>query len=240
MVLRCVTVSIAALALAVLCVSPAQASWPAGSGYEECKFAEGSHCYSLSEHQVEALASIVFIRDLWANVPEWETGAFTTHEQWITFGSSSEWVETGDISGYGFSCCSPHPFYAEQKEGVFKTELSPGVVPSSEYNHYVLYDAEHNGSWHVYWNCCEVGSEEGWPVKFKKQEAGVEVDSATEPGSLERQLVAWSEGGEWFPWTGSEWYTSPGLCIHSNPESEAAGNIEAGTKLGASEASVSC
>jgi hypothetical protein len=240
MIPRSTRASVIAVSLTLICATSAQAAWPTGSTYEECKFAEGSHCYSLSEHNVKALASIVFIKDLSANVSEWETGAFTTHEQWITFGNSSEWVETGDISGYGFSCCSPHPFYAEQREGVFKVELSPGVVPSGEYNHYVLYDAELDGRWHVYWNCCEVGSEEGWPVRFSKQEAGVEADSETEPGSLERQLVAWSEGGEWFPWTGAEWYASPGLCVKTNPESEAAGNIQAGTKLGASEAGMSC
>lgn len=203
--------------LILVSVVSAQASWPTGFG--ECKFAEGSHCYALSEHSGEALSSIVFIKDLWADIPEWETGAFSSHEQWITFGSSSEWIETGDISGYGFSCCSPHPFYAEQREGVFKSELSPGIVPSGEYNHYILYDSENNGRWHVFWNCCEVGSEEGWPKKFSKEEAGVEVDSETEPASLARQLVAWSEGGEWYPWTGSEWYASPGLCVKTNPES---------------------
>lgn len=217
---------------------PAGASWP--SGYEECKFGEGHHCYSVSRHTVKALESIVYIKDLSANVSEWETDAFSSHEQWIEFGSQSEWVETGDISGYGFSCCSPHPFYAEQKEGVFKTELSPGVVPSGEYNHYTLYDSEGNGIWRVYWNSSEVGHWSGWPEKFSKEEAGVEADSETEPGSLERQLVAWSEGGEWYPWSEDEWHADEGLCVKANPESSAAGNIQAGTQLGATEAGASC
>jgi hypothetical protein len=236
---RLASVAVGALLTVTVVAAPAQAWWPSGSMYEECKFGEGFHCYSLSQHSVKALESIVYIKDLWADIPEWETDAFSTHEQWIEFGNTNEWVETGDISGYEFSCCSPHPFYAEDKEGVFKIELSPGTVPDG-YNHYTLADTSLNGVWRVYWNCCEVGSEAGWPEKFSKQEAGVEVDSETEPASLERQLVAWAQGGEWFPWTGDNWSTESGLCVKANPESEAAGNIQAGTKLGATEAGASC
>lgn len=235
---RWVRVALAGATLAMIWTSVAHASWGANN---ECKFSETSHCYSLSFHKVSALASIVFMDPVDANVSDWESGAFTTHEQWISFGNETEWIETGDISGYGmFGCCSPHPFYAEQKGTSFKLELSPGVVPVG-YNHFVLYDAERNGRWHIYWNCCEVGYYGGgWPEKFSEQEAGVEADDNPEPGSLARQEVAWSQGGEWFAWTGAGTYVSPGLCVRANPESGAAGNIQAGTKRGASESGQPC
>jgi hypothetical protein len=231
----------ATLASALVATASASAGWPAGGKYEECHKREGAHCYSLSEHNVKALASIAYIKDQSAKVSEWESGAFIDHEQWISFGKENEWVETGDTSGEFFSCCNPHPFFAEQQKGTYKQELSPGIVPGGVYNHYIIYDSEHNGRWHIYWNCCEVGAYGGgWPEKLSRQEAGVEAYSEVEPGSDERQEVAWSEGGEWYPWTGATWYHSPGLCIKSNPESSAAGNIEGGTKLGATEAGVSC
>ncbi len=224
-------------------VGPANGSWPskAEGGVNECNGTESGHCYSIAEHSVKGLDSIVYIKDLNVNVSEASKGARSTHEQWISFGNEKEWVETGDVTGYPFDCCNPHPFYAEKKAGVYKEELSPGIVPAGVYNHYELYDSEHNGSWHVIWNGTDVGHYGGgWPEKYTEQIAGVEAVSTSEPGSLERQEVAWSNGGEWFPWTGATWSAELGLCIKANPESGAAGNIQAGTKRGAHETGWSC
>jgi len=242
MIRRLISVAFVGL-LMLTTATPALASWPSTivGGANECNGTESGHCYALSEHHVNAIASIAFIKDLNANVSEWAKGARSSHEQWISFGKENEWIETGDVTGYPYNCCSPHPYYAEQKSGTYKEELSTGVVPGGAYNHYILYDQERNGRWHVYFNCCEVGSYGGgWPEKFSLQEAGVEAVSTSEPGSLSRQEVAWSEGGEWFPWTGATWYKDLGLCIKTNPESGAAGNIQSGTARGASEAGFTC
>ena len=218
--------------------SEAQATWgPNG----ECGVGETHHCYALAEHRVSggALASIVFVYSMAMNIPKSETSAaFSSHEQWISFDSEpSGWIETGQAGGYPYGCCSLHPFYAEKLKGVYKETLSSGTVEGYTYNHYVLYDSERNGRWHIYWGCCEVGYYGGgWPEKFNEQEAGVEAADEEEPSSWMRDEVAWSQGGEWFPWAGAKNFTKGlNMCLHANPESSAAGNIGAGTIRGGKE-----
>lgn len=224
-----------AMMVSVGATSEAHATW---GPYNECGISENHHCYALTEHRVSALASIDFVDSMVMYIPEWERGAFSTQEQWINFESQgySGWIETGTIGGNGYSCCGLHPFYAEQQRGVFKEAESEGTVPDHTYNHYVLFDSEHNGRWHIYWGCCEVGYYGGgWPVDFSEQEAGVEVAAETEPGSWMHDEVAWSQGGEWYPWTGAKGYNSAAMCIGANPENLAEGNIEAGTDQGGRE-----
>jgi hypothetical protein len=226
----------------VMCAGPISAAQATWGNHGECGISENHHCYALTEHTVTALASIDFVYTMVMDNPEWERGAFTTNEQWIGFSSEPNgWIETGTIGGNGVgtgnSCCSLHPYYAEQLKGVFKETESEGTVPDHTYNHYVLYDAEDNGRWHIYWGCCEVGYYGGgWPTKFNEQEAGVEAAAESEPWAWMHDEVAWSQGGTWYPWTGAKGFTKGDtMCIGANPESPAEGNIEAGTDHGAHE-----
>jgi hypothetical protein len=130
-------------------------------------------------------------------------------------------------------CCEEHPFYAEQLNGKYKEYLSPGTVPANSYNHYVLFDASANGIWHIYWGCCEVGYYGGgWPVYLMEQEAGIEAATPEQPYNWGRQEVAASNGGEWTAWTGATTYHDPGICLATNVESSAAGNVMWSTQPG--------
>ncbi len=189
-------------------------------------------------------------------VPEVAPGrkeSFVTMEQWIAFPGAGDkgWIETGQIMGdFGGTAeqrVSIHPFYAEQVyfgtdynggKGTFNHEFSEETVPaggpafekSEPYNHYVLFDSEVNGRWHIYWICCEVGYYGGgWPDYLTEQEAGSEAAAESKPTEYGRQEVAASDGGAWGPWSGDTWFANSAMCIEDNEESHAEGNIEFST-----------
>jgi hypothetical protein len=160
------------------------------------------------------------------------------------------WIETGQVIGsspYDQSnqeSVEIHPFYAEKKEaGEFKLYISPSTVPAGgpaftksnpteeAYNHYVLYDSEVNGRWHIYWGCCEVGYYGGgWPTFLDYQQAGIEVADESRPYEYGRQEAADSDGGSWTPWEHDTWSNEDkGICLEANEESHAEGNVEWGT-----------
>jgi hypothetical protein len=216
-------------------VSPAQARW----GNEHCSLY--THCYGLAVRNAEKyggfLASIDYVdttpvdyNGIWA--PD-ATNEFVDEEQWISWPkiSQEEWIETGQSNGQ-YNCCTEHPFYAQQKKGIYKEYLSPGEMPLNTYNHYVLFDAEGNGTWHIYWGCCEVWHYDYWPKYLMEQEAGIEAATAEQPYNWGRQMVAASDGGEWWPWTGTWILKEPGICTATNVESSAEGNIMWSTQPG--------
>lgn len=218
------------LALTLFSTAAAQASW--GPGPKHCSRGEGHHCYALDYRNITqfggVLASIDFVDTLSADV-EGESGR-VSNEQWISFPNTrgeDEWIETGQVAGNPYGCCEEHPFYAEMLNGTYHEHLSEGTVPLNTYNHYVLFDPEENGRWHIYWLCCEVGSYGGgWPAYLTEQEAGIEAGTETRPTESGRQEVAASDGGEWGAWGGAQLYREPpGICAAVNPESSAAGNI---------------
>jgi hypothetical protein len=146
-------------------------------------------------------------------------GGFIDEEEWILWPKELgyNWIETGQANGAPYGCCEEHPFYAEQQRGVYKEYTSPGTVPVNNYNHYVLYDAEQNGRWHIYWGCCEVASYGGgWPVYLMQQEAGIEAATPEQPYNWGRQAVAASDGGAWTAWNGISYRRDPGICIAQN------------------------
>lgn len=207
---------------------------------EQCS--EATHCYGLAGRDIESsggvLASIDFVDTNAGSyegntVPNAPTG-FVDEEQWISWPKrAGEWIETGQANGYPYSCCQEHPFYAEMLKGVYKEYISSGTLPTESYNHYVLFDSEVNGRWHVYWGCCEVGYYGGgWPAYLMEQEAGIEAATSVQPYNWGRQMVAASDGGEWWPWTGAWTSHDPGICVAPNAESSAAGNIMWSTQPG--------
>jgi hypothetical protein len=223
-----------ALLVSLMSSAAAQAKWAS-----ECTLA--SHCYGTIYHDVDAYASIDAVDGLSTNVPEWESGAFVSQDEWISFGLEAHWIETGQIVGDGYDAYTTHPFYAEYtKEDVWHETISPEEIPndSTYYNYFLLFDPAHNGVWEPQWGCDPWGHYDlpwcveasyggGWPAEFTEQEARTEVSSGTQPTDYGRQEVAWTMGGEWFPWTGAKWYASPGAFdIKSNPTDGAAGDIE--------------
>jgi hypothetical protein len=225
------------LLLSTVNISPAQARW----GGEHCS--ETTHCYGLAFRNIEryggVLASIDFVDTdpvVYDGIqtPNATDGGFIDEEQWISWPSKpEEWIETGQANGNPYGCCEEHPFSVNMKGGSYKETLSAGTVPTNSYNHYVLYDAEHNGAWHVYWGCCEVNRYGGgWPVYLMNQEAGIEAADNAQPYNWGAQEVAASDGGEWTPWSGAEWYDGPGICMTYNHESSAEGNIQWSTQPG--------
>lgn len=211
------------VSLAALVVAPsAEARW---GPQQNCSLA--THCYGITERGANNLASIAFEDTTLANVPEWASGAFVTNEEWISFaGRSTEWVEDGQIIGAYRDCCTVHPFFAEYLRGGWHETIGEGPMPPNNYNHYVIFDPEQNGAWHVYWECCLVGVYGGgWPARFQEEEAGIEVSSNTAPTEQGRQMVAVSDGGTWYPWTGARIYRDPGIAISGNGDNNAAGNI---------------
>ncbi len=168
---------------------------------------------------------------------DWANGGFVTNEQWVSFTGLEGWIENGQIIGRDNDCCTAHPFYAEETTGhVFHIYITPGPVASGsgQYNYDMIYDAEHNGAYHLYWssatntaNFFEVARYGGgWPAFITYQEAGMEAASESAPYHAGRQEVAAYNGGEWLPWTGAVKYHDPGVCIGNNRELSAAGDIE--------------
>jgi hypothetical protein len=210
---------------------PALASW--GPSVPHCSAGEGHHCYATSYRNIKkyggVLASIDFVDTTSADVTSF---AFVDEEEWIAWPETTSygWIETGQADGSPYGCCEEHPFWAQQTPGgVYSEYTSPGTVPLNSYNHYVIYDAESNGTYHIYWGCCEVHSISGRPKYLYEQEAGIEAATEARPYQWGRQEVAASDGGEWTPWSGDSWFRSPGICMTSNVDSSAAGNIMWGT-----------
>jgi hypothetical protein len=240
------------VAIILAFAGPATAAWGPNSECEGRISPTNKHCYAYVTRNIQkfggVLASIDFVDTDYntyptVEVPKSAEESFVTMEEWIQFpGGPAGFIETGQEEGiYGTSGAERvviHPFYAEEQSKVFKHEFSELVVPAGgpafekaePYNHYVLYDSEKNGRWHIYWGCCEVGYYGGgWPVYLTEQKAGLEAGDASRPKEYGRHEVAASDGGEWTPWSGSSWQHQPAICIEANEESHAEGNIEYST-----------
>lgn len=235
----------------LLLPASASASW---GPHNECNLSSepNKHCYGLAARNVApyggVLASIMYADTDYNRYPEVSIGtnsheAFVDNEQWITFESQKVggWIETGQTAGFPYDyqhqeAVELHPFYAEDTpQGRYSEYTSPQTVGAGggafefaePYNHYVLFDKEINGIWHVYWGCCEVHTYSGWPKYLTYQEAGVEAAAGEMPKEWGRQEVWDSDGGEWTPWSpGESQYASPAICKEANEEDHSAGDIE--------------
>lgn len=222
----------AATLVGLLCsigASSAQAAW---GPYNECNLVT-KHCYSIAIHTAGYLDSIAFEDATAVNVAEWQTGSFVDWEEWIgfkTYWKVPGWIETGSTAGNGTNCCTLYPFWAQMHNGYYEEAVSPNAVPANTYVKYRISDPEQNGVWHVYFNETELAMEMGgWPSWLEEQEAGMEAASDVHPYKARgRQFVASSDEGEWMPWKGATWYHDPAMCIATNPESSAGGNISFG------------
>lgn len=223
------------LAVALLGPASADAGWDSVS---KCSAGENHHCYAQSERDIlrfgGVLASIDFVDSTSVNVT---SEAFVSNEQWVSFEDQgyTGWIEDGQLAGpnyyYAKSCCEMHPFYAEQQRGKFQLNMSSGTFPLNSYNHYVIFDAEVNGSWHIYWGCCEVGHYGGgWPEYLSEQAAGIEAATEARPYEWGKQEVWASDGGAWSEWNFIEYARDPGICMQQNTEAPTAeGDIMWGT-----------
>jgi hypothetical protein len=226
-----------AAALALLGAAPADARW---GPYENCS--KATHCYAQSERTTRVYDSIAAEDNETAIVYDWGNGGFYTNEQWVSFENqgaqyANTWIENGQIIGAYNDCCTAFPFYAEETPAhQFHIYITPGPVASGsgQYNYDLIADPEHNGAYHLYWSSAtntagwfEVARYGGgWPAWITEQTAGLEVSSDDNPYHAGRQYVAASDGGEWSPWSGANWYHDPGICIGHNRENPAPGNIE--------------
>lgn len=200
------------------------------------------HCYALSMRNTGVLASIAAEDNENAVVYDWEYGGFYDQEQWVSWPKASYpqnvgWVEDGITEGEYMDCCTAHPFVATlTQKNLYHQIVAPGPVASGsgEYNFDMIFDAEKNGAYHMYWstatntaNWIEAARYGGGrPVNIERQEGGLEVASEDNPLHAGRQMVAASNGGEWWPWTGATTFKDKGVCIGANRENGAAGNIE--------------
>src|SRR5580692_4502217 len=241
--------------VALFVPTTAQANWGVDN---ECgkKSTPNEHCYAVSERNVApyggVLASILFADIDYNTFPSAEvpltSGTFLDNEEWVTFDTSNEWIETGESVGetrFGESeedALLIHPFYAQSKKRSnkkieYEEYTSPDTMPAGgaaftkgnpteeAYNHFVIYDREVNGRFDIYWGPNEVGYYSGWPHFLLYQEAGTEVAETSRPYEYGRDEVADSDGGEWTPWEGDKWTDTNGaICLEANEESHAAGN----------------
>jgi hypothetical protein len=234
-----VFVSSALLVTMLMSGTPAQAKW---GPKNNCgiRSTPNEHCYAVSKRPTGVYASIAAEDNENAHVYDWGNGGFIDNEQWVSFYNQGVegWIEDGITIGNDRDCCTAYPFIAEDTpkiKGGYYEYIAPGPVASGsgEYNYDLIFDAEHNGVYRVYWstatntwNWTEVTRFSGWPVWISEEEGGMEAASEDAPLHAGRQEVAASNGGEWWPWGGATWYHSPGVCIGSNRELPAAGNIE--------------
>lgn len=203
----------------------AEATW---GGH--CSEGEGHHCYALAGRNIQryggVLASIVYVDTTGANA----NGGVVNEEQWISFPGTEkdvgDWIEAGQTSGLrengAYECCTMHPFYAEVGPGKDAYKVTEGeyAMPKNNYNHYVLFDAEVNGGWDIYWESTLVGRYGGgWPAYLTEQEAGIEAASEARPSEWGRDQTYASDGGAWSSWaTGVKYYYNSGICAEQNSE----------------------
>ncbi len=222
----------AASLLLTLSAGVAQARWGPGAACSIVDSPVNEHCYALAERSANDLGSILFADEESADVYDWNTGAFTSQEQWIAFPPKSGWIEMGQLEGYGINCCTVHPFFAEETpEHQWHIRIAEGSG-TNVYAHYLIYDTEQNGIWRMYWGeWTEMEGYGGWgTIRFGEQEAGTEVGTETRPIDNGRDEVArWLNGSSpWYPWNGSRYSTivSGAFCRHLNQGLPAEGNIE--------------
>ena len=203
------------------------------------------HCYAIEELQMAGYpkeyvsGSVAFVDSTYMNVPGWTAGDFVTNEQWVDFNPGG-WIESGQIGGAGYDCCSTHPFFAATTGGIehgFYFYESPTTVPLSSYNHYVIFDGQPRGTWRVYWGCCEVKAYvyHEFPNYSNELQAGFEGGAGAQPFNWGRDEVASlvPPTDAWAPYETAYRhavpYRSPGMCMERNYEAPAWGNILWGT-----------
>jgi hypothetical protein len=193
---------------------------------------ENHHCYALSQWDMVGCpkecvdGGVADIETSEMDVPGWESGDFVTNEMWESSSESAGWVESGQIAGNSYSCCSMHPFFAAEANNgkAFYMYEQPGTIGSNRYNDYVIQDLEHNGIWRIYWGYentgwVEVHAYSGYPAKTDELEAGMEAGANTEPTVTGSQFLASVYGSpeSWHPWEGVyakvSYFADPETCI---------------------------
>ena len=224
----------------------AEARWGA---YENCSALVteevNHHCYAVEQLQMLGYpkeyvsGGTAYIDTTYMEIPGWAKGDFVTNEQWIQFNPGG-WIETGQIGGGGYDCCSVHPFFAATTEGIehgFYFYESPGTVAPNTYEHYTIYDAPPRGIWRVYWGCCEVKAYayHQFPTWSNELEAGFEGGAAEQPYNWGRDEVASMvpPTDAFAPYETAYRHAtplrSPGMCMERNYELPAWGNLLWGT-----------
>jgi len=230
----CVLLACVALA-AIASPSVASASWGKKSDNgEACSQGNGHHCYSTAEwamsgsEQVEGTLAYQYTTA--ANVPGWASNDFITNEEWAVFGT--EWVEVGQIAGYGINCCSLHRFDAWERNKIFTMYIEqPQTVNGWENNLYQISGQSHDGHWCTYFGSTQVACPSGFPTWNKDLQVGLEVGANTKPENAgHEQTNAWWESTT-HNWLKEIAYADGGLCIsrYSGPPGPALGNINYGT-----------
>ncbi|MGA9313871.1 MAG: hypothetical protein WBV77_04480 [Solirubrobacteraceae bacterium] len=219
------------LALSLCCAAGGALAPSAEAGWGgRCSAGENHHCYATAGRNIQryggVLASIVYVDTTGVNAND----GVVNEEQWINFPGTErdngDWIEAGQTSGIrengSYECCTMRPFYAEMGPGKDKYQVheDENAVPQNSYNHYVLFDAEVNGGWDIYWGNTLVGRYGGgWPAYLTEQEAGIEVASEARPSEWGRDQTYASDGGAWSSWaTGVEYFYNSGICAEQNTE----------------------
>lgn len=243
-------VLLGAAAILLLVASSAQAKfW--GPGHT-CYRGGGEthHCYAIEEFNMKGYPTeygdgvVLFMDTLSMDVPGWASGDFVSNETWLGF-SGGNYLETGQLAGWGKDCCTLHSFFAHTKSGVQENYINPAAAPGNTYNdHYEIYDPCHCGYWGIWWggNGNETGTQiwasgggeyAAWSQTLQD---GMEAAANSQPYSWGRTLVATVEPPTdyWTEWKSgygnvSHVNASPHQCVYRNPESNHYGNIEFST-----------
>jgi hypothetical protein len=220
-----------ALLLTATLASSARATWGPDA---ECKIANAWHCYALSWRKADDLGSILFADQEAADVYDYESGGLLTQEQWISFAHQSGFIGMGQVEGWGpeYGCCTIHPFFEEETPtGVYHKRVGEGSG-YDVYAHYLIYDAEKNDIWRMYWGeWTEMEHYGGWAEeRFDEQEAGTEAGTEIHPIDTGRDEVARLANGSspWYPWNGADYGVFPegAFSLNHNGQLPAEGNIE--------------
>jgi hypothetical protein len=119
------------------------------------------HCYGIARHKAHWLGSIAAEDNEVAVVYNWQyEDAFYDQEQWVSWPNASYpqnigWVEAGITEGNFLDCCTAYPFAATLTQKSEYHELlgqGPVASGSGQYNYDMIYDAEANGLYRVYWS----------------------------------------------------------------------------------------
>jgi hypothetical protein len=240
------TVLVAACLVSGVAASTAEAKWgPSNNCGIAANETIDEHCYAIAQRLsgIEKYASIAAEDNEVASITDWASGGLITNEEWIGFGNiTHEWIEDGQIMGNYRDSGTAYPFYAWKKPGeAFQKYETTGPVESGsgKYNYFMIYDEKVAGEWRAYWSGATNkvewfaaspaldGFAHDW---YTEQEAGMEAGTEYSPYHAGRDEVAASNtpytGSSWLAWTGATKFSDPGVCINTNRELTAAGNIE--------------
>jgi hypothetical protein len=207
-----------------------------------------SHCYAVEEWNMKGYpteyadgAALDLVPEYIDVTESFEAEAFVSMEMWVGFGGGT-WIETGQVAGPPYGCCSLHRFYASwghEKELNYWESPEESLVDAESWSE--IWDPSQTGEgWGIWWGGAGngagtlVAADSGYPAFSDETDVGMEVSQGhskpyasgrDEIASVEPPTNYWTELKSAFGHH-SEMNVDGGMCAARNPYSDHWGNIQ--------------